>query len=56
MKVYQTPGTAHKIQVHERDESKYNFKEEQTLLRSGVGMLLYLVMYSRLNITNPVRE
>jgi hypothetical protein len=30
--------------------------EEQTKIRSGVGMLLYLVKHSRFDIANSVRE
>ena len=56
MKFYQTPGTAQKIQVRERDESKCISKEEQKLFCSGVGMLLYLVKHSRPDIANPLRE
>ena len=56
MKVYKTPGSAHKIQVREKDESKCISKGEQKLFRSGVGMLLYLVKHSQPDIANPVRE
>ena len=56
MKEYKTPGTAHKIQVREKDESKCISKGEQSLFRSGVGMLLYLVKHSRPDIANSVRE
>ncbi len=31
-------------------------KEKQTEYRSGVGMLLYLVKLSKLDLSNPVRE
>ena len=31
-------------------------QEDHKLYRSGVGMLLYLVKYSRPDIANPVRE
>ena len=56
MKVYKTPGTAHKIQVREKDESKCISKEKQKIFCSGVGMLLYLVKHSRRDTTNPARE
>ena len=56
MKTYLTPGTTHKIQVQERDESKCIFKEEHTLFCSGVGMLLYLAKHLQPDIANPVRE
>ena len=56
MKIYHTLGTAHKIPVRERDESKCFSKGEQKLFHSEVGRLLYLVKYSRPDIANPVRE
>ena len=46
LKVFKTPGTAHKIQVRKKDDTKCISKGEQKLFRSGVGMLLYLVKHS----------
>ena len=56
MKVYQTSGTVHRIQVRERDESRCISKEEQKLFRYGISVLLYLGKRSRTDIANPVRE
>ena len=56
LKIYLTPETAHKIQVHKRDKSKCISKGEQKFSCSAVGMLLYLVKHSRPDIAHPVRE
>jgi hypothetical protein len=37
-------------------EDKFISKKEQTIYRSGLGMLLYLVKHSRPEISNAVRE
>ena len=42
--------------VAEKDESACMKESEQTKYRSGVGMLLFLVKYSRPDISNAVRE
>ena len=42
--------------VRNTDETLALSKEDQKLYRSGVGMLLYLVKYTRPDIANPVRE
>jgi hypothetical protein len=38
------------------DEKEKVSKDDQTLYRSGVGMMLYLVKHSYPDITNVVRE
>lgn len=56
MRNYKTPGTPSLNMVRNTDETLALSKEDQKLYRSGVGMLLYLVKYSRPDIANPVRE
>ena len=55
-RTYKTPGTPSLSLVREKDESQCVSAEKQTLYRSGVGMLLYLVKHSRPDIANCVRE
>ena len=55
-RTYKTPGTPSLSLVRETDESQCVSAEKQTLYRSGVGMLLYLVKHSRPDIANCVRE
>ena len=51
-----TPGSPGFVgQKVVEDEDKVNEKE-QALYRSGVGTLLYLIKYSRPDITNAVRD
>ena len=53
---YRTPGTpGHTIMRNPKNVTRVS-DEEQFLYRSGTGMLLYLVKYSRPDIANPVRE
>ena len=53
---YRTPGTpGHTIMRNPKNVTRVS-DEEQSLYRSGTGMLLYLVKYSRPDIANPVRE
>ena len=56
LRIYKTPGTPGQGIVRPKDgEEKVN-GESQTEYRSGVGMLLFLVKYSRPDIANAVRE
>ena len=55
-RTYKTPGTPSLSLVREKDELQCVSAEKQTLYRLGVGMLLYLVKYSRPDIANCVRE
>jgi len=51
---YKTPGTPGKVIVRE-GITKVSVKE-QSVYRTGVGMLLFLIKHSRPDIANPVRE
>ena len=53
---YRTPGTPGLVITKPVDPKAIISFEDQKLYRSGVGMLLYLVKYSRPDIANPVRE
>ena len=48
-------GTNNRI-VRPGDDEKLISKEVQTRYCSGIGMLLYLVKYSRPDLSNAVRE
>jgi hypothetical protein len=56
MQVYNTPGTPGKGILKVKDDKAKITQQEQSLYRSGVGMLLYLVKHSRPDIANTVRE
>jgi len=53
---YRTPGTPGLGIIRPKEGETTISEEEQTLYRSGVGMLLYLVKHSRPDIANAVRE
>ena len=54
---HDTPGTPHATIVRpEKDDETDLSDEEQSLYRSGTGMLLYLTKYTRPDICNAVRE
>jgi hypothetical protein len=53
---YRTPGTPGVGLVRAKEEDKLASLEDQHTLRSGTGMLLYLVKHSRPDIANAVRE
>jgi hypothetical protein len=53
---YKTPGTPGQGIIRPTQEEDKISLEDQTLYRSGVGMLLYLVKHSRPDIANVVRE
>ena len=53
---YVTPGTPSLSIVRNPLQEVSISQEDHKLYRSGVGMLLYLVKYSRPDIANPVRE
>jgi hypothetical protein len=54
--VYKTPGTPGQGLILEKNEEDKVSKEKQSLYRTGVGMLLYLIKHSRPELSNPVRE
>ena len=51
---YETPGTPHKNVLRTEDNKIDN--ERQTLYRSGVGILLYLVKHTKPDLANATRE
>ena len=53
---YRTPGTPGLGIIRPKEGDLTISEEDQTLYRSGVGMLLYLVKHSRPDIANSVRE
>ena len=59
MRTYATPAGPGETIIRMSDEEKETLglkKEKQTRYRSGVGMLLYLIKFSRPDIANSVRE
>jgi hypothetical protein len=55
LQVYCTPGTPGFYFITPSEQEKLT-PEEQTVYRSGIGMLLFLIKYSRPDIANSVRE
>ncbi len=56
MQRYRTPGTpGHRVVRVLKDWQKIS-KEDQKIYRSAVGMLLYLLKYSRPCLANPLHE
>lgn len=55
-RVFKTPAGPKTTIIRPEKEDGLIRKEEQTIYRSGVGMLLYLVKHSRPEISNAVRE
>jgi hypothetical protein len=53
---YKTPAIPGEIVMKTTEENEVVDKESHRLFRSGVGMLLYLIKYSRPDIANSVRE
>jgi hypothetical protein len=56
LQVYKTPAAPGEIIMKAKDESEKVDEATHSLFRSGVGMLLYLVKFSRPEISNAVRE
>ena len=55
LQVYKTPAAPGEIIIRPQDESEKVDAATHSLFRSGVGMLLYLVKFSCLEISNAVR-
>jgi hypothetical protein len=53
---YKTPAAPRSINVRPQKGDTLISPSDQTRFRSGVGMLLYLVKHSRLDIANAVRD
>jgi hypothetical protein len=53
---YATPAAPGEVIIRPKDASELIGSAEQSKFRSGVGMLLYLVKFSRPDIANGVRE
>jgi hypothetical protein len=53
---YRTPGTPGQGVPRPKEGDEKITAEDQSIYRSGVGMLLYLVKHSRPDISNAVRE
>ena len=56
LQIYRTPGTSGLNIVHNSDPQDLPDKQDHKEYRSGVGILLWLVKYSRPNIANSMRE
>jgi hypothetical protein len=56
MPKYRTPGTPGVGLERPKEDESVISAEDQSLYRSGVGMLLYLIKHSRPDIANAVRE
>lgn len=53
---YKTPGTPGFYVVRKPEGGKMISENDQKMYRSGTGILLHLIKYTRPDITNPVRE
>lgn len=56
LQTYRTPGTPGQGVMRPQTEEEKISEEDQSIFRTGVGTLLYLVKYSRPDIANPTRE
>ena len=56
LQTYKTPAAPGEIITKPVDENEKVDGQKQRLYRSGVGMLLYLIKFSRPEISNAVRE
>ena len=56
IKEVKTPAIAGEGIIMTKDKETIEDKAKHTRYRSGVGMLLFLVKYSRPDISNAVRE
>ena len=56
LKEYKTPAGPKTVTIRPQPKDVLITHEDQSIYRSGVGMLLYLVKHSRPEISNAVRE
>ena len=56
LRMYKTAGTPGFRTICPSDDEEKISNSDQSLYRSGVGMLLYLVKHSRPDIANATRE
>ena len=56
LRTFKTPAIPGEVIIKTTDEEEIVDKEVHRLFRSGVGMLLYLIKFSRPDISNSVRE
>ena len=56
LREYKTPGTTNLNMVRNTDDKAALSKEKKSFYQSGVGILFYLVKYSRTDILNAVQE
>ena len=56
LRTFKTPAAPGEVIVRTSDAEEIVDKEAHRLFRSGVGMLLYLIKFSRPDISNSVRE
>jgi len=56
LRVFKTPAIPGEVIIKTADEEEIVDKDVHRLFRSGVGMLLYLIKFSRPDISNSVRE
>ena len=56
MRIYNTPAIPGDIIIKTTNQDEIVDKSTHRMFRSGVGMLLYLIKFSRPDIANAVRE
>ena len=56
MKDYRTPGAPGEGSIQVKDKNVCISEKEKFKYRSAVGMMLFLIKYSRPDISNAVRE
>ena len=56
MRIYDTPASTGYLVIRPTEEEHVLDDAEQTRYRSGIGILMFLIKYSRPDIANSVRE